>query len=789
MANEINIVVSSTDKTAAGFTSAAANQRKLADATKATGQEYERTSQKASGFGASLKRIGEVAAGVLLADVLQSAARKAQVFMHQTVEAASALGESINAVNKVFGSASEKVQAWGRDNANAIGLSTRAFNQAATPLGSMLKNQGLSLDQVTDHTVKLTQRAADMASVFNTDVMDALTAIQAGLRGEQDPLERYGVSLSAVSVEARALADSHKTSTAQLTAQEKALARLNLIYDQTADTAGDFRDTADGLANAQRIATATMEDAKAKIGVAFIPIMAEAAKVTGMFAGALTALPQPAVLTAAAIAGVGAAILLLAPRAMATKEALDKMAASDSALQRGMGRTAVFATKAAGALIGISLAAMAVNAVLGGKGVNVQVDALAESMASVAKSGLNAGEGVRVFGGDLGKLKYDLGTLGSGFWAEFGNGVASVAEVFGDFGRDDSLTKAKERIAGIDAALASLVQAGRGAEAADAFKFLSDQAKDAGISVDDLRAGLPQYTGALQVAATGTTKLGTAAFGAARDVKALDEQLDNTINKAFSYEEAQDDAANAVARLAEQVKQQKAKHEAGAASLTANTQAARDNRDAVRDIVRKYEELMVQADEAGESTAGFQRALEDQLVAMGFARDEAHRYVQKLQDVKSALDAIPKTVTITVKTSAELALQQMHETDREMRALARNPIYYNVKMPSNMAGPPGGGFDRRHGGITGAASGGARGGWTMTGEAGPELVRLPYGSTVIPAGTTRNMLSGSGGGGTVTVLLDLIGDDEDLMRRLRKKIRIVGGTGSDSVQVALGRNA
>ena len=226
--NVVTIVVRAEDKTAPGF---------------------KQAEQGAAKLGGTLKRVGEIAAGVLTADVLLAGARKLQALFHSTVEAASALGESVNAVNKTFGESAKQVTAWGEANAAAFGLSTRAFNQMATPLGAMLKNQGLTMDQVADHTLKLTQRAADMASVFNTDVTAALMAIQAGLRGEQDPLERYGVSLSAVSVEARALADSHKTSTAQLTAAEKATARLNLIYDQTASTANDFRDTSDGLAN------------------------------------------------------------------------------------------------------------------------------------------------------------------------------------------------------------------------------------------------------------------------------------------------------------------------------------------------------------------------------------------------------------------------------------------------------------------------------------------------------------------------------------------------------------
>ncbi|MQA17739.1 MAG: hypothetical protein GEV09_27820, partial [Pseudonocardiaceae bacterium] len=44
-----------------------------------------------------------------------------------------------------------------------------------------------------------------MASVFNVDVSEALDAIQAGLRGEADPLERFGVGLTDAAVRAHAV--------------------------------------------------------------------------------------------------------------------------------------------------------------------------------------------------------------------------------------------------------------------------------------------------------------------------------------------------------------------------------------------------------------------------------------------------------------------------------------------------------------------------------------------------------------------------------------------------------
>lgn len=232
---------------------------------------FGRVGESASKFGNSVKRVGETAAGVFAADLISKGVESVTNFVSGSVEAFSNLNESVNAVGKVFGNNAGEIKRWGEQNANSLGLSTRAFNELATPLGALLKNAGLSLNDTTQWTEKLTERAADMASVFNTDVSTALEAIQAGLRGESDPLEQFGVSLSAAKVEAEALAETGKKQASALTDQELATARLNLIMNQTKDVAGDFRGTSDGLANSQRIAAAKTEELQAQIGQKLAP--------------------------------------------------------------------------------------------------------------------------------------------------------------------------------------------------------------------------------------------------------------------------------------------------------------------------------------------------------------------------------------------------------------------------------------------------------------------------------------------------------------------------------------
>ena len=197
----------------------------------------------------------------------------------EAVDAASNLNEALNATNVVFGDSAQTVQEFGKIASDVAGLSAADFNQMAAVTGAMLKNYGLGVQDSADWTVELAQRAADMASIFNTDVSEAFTAINAALRGEADPIERFGVSMSAAKVEAYALTMGLADTTAELTEEDKTLARLNLLMEQTNDIAGDFVNTSDQLANGARVQKARWENFMASLGQGFLPIITEVQKV------------------------------------------------------------------------------------------------------------------------------------------------------------------------------------------------------------------------------------------------------------------------------------------------------------------------------------------------------------------------------------------------------------------------------------------------------------------------------------------------------------------------------
>lgn len=201
-----------------------------------------------------------------------AAAGAALVVIKASVDAASNLAESINAVNVAYGDSAEGVHVLGEASAETFGLSQRAFNEFAvqfSAFATQIANE--SGRDVVDVLEEMTTRTADFASVNNLDMAEAGRIMMSSLAGETEALRRYGGDVSAASVKTFAYATGVAEAGTELTQQQKVLATYGLLMQQTNKTAGDFENTSGGLANQQRILTAQIEDASAALGGLLIP--------------------------------------------------------------------------------------------------------------------------------------------------------------------------------------------------------------------------------------------------------------------------------------------------------------------------------------------------------------------------------------------------------------------------------------------------------------------------------------------------------------------------------------
>jgi hypothetical protein len=199
---------------------------------------------------------------------------------------ASDLNEETSKSAVIFGDASTSVMDFSKTAATALGQSQTQALKAAGTFGVLGKAAGLTGTDLSGMAIQFTKLASDLASFNNTSPEDAVLALGAGLRGEAEPLRRYGILLNDATLRQKALElGLVKTTKDALSPQNKSLAAQAVILEQTSMQQGDFARTADGAANKQRILTAQINDAKTNIGKGFLPVMALAVGLLADFAG------------------------------------------------------------------------------------------------------------------------------------------------------------------------------------------------------------------------------------------------------------------------------------------------------------------------------------------------------------------------------------------------------------------------------------------------------------------------------------------------------------------------
>lgn len=124
------------------------------------------------------------------------------------VKAFSDLEQAAGAVNAVFGKSSSIILAASSEAARSIGLTKAEFLQAGAEIGAMLTGMGFSQEEAAVAAIKLTNRAADMAAQFGGPTSQAIGAFLSLLRGSGEPMERFGVKITAADITARAFSDT-----------------------------------------------------------------------------------------------------------------------------------------------------------------------------------------------------------------------------------------------------------------------------------------------------------------------------------------------------------------------------------------------------------------------------------------------------------------------------------------------------------------------------------------------------------------------------------------------------
>jgi len=523
---------------------------------------------------------------------------------------------------------------------------------------------------------------------------------------------------------------------------------------------------------------------------------------------------------------VESAAAMAAYRARIVETELASAAAGGSITKLGAAFAALGTTaKVAVAVTGIGLLLVAISKLSDmGKTAPPNIDRMTSSLMEFGHTGAVSGELSKTLGGNLDKL---------GYAAERVSGKAAGMDKFNDTmnkiltlgtSKSNSLNEAKDQLNAIDQGLANLVTSGHADLAAKAMKQLQQALVEQGKDPNLLGSQFHKYNdalGDLKVANEVTAgSMGVLGQQAMETSKALDEQTMNAkgLKEAISdLNDANRSALDGMAGFEAAIDAaSKAATDNGHAlrfvhgELDLTTEKARAEEAALTDLAAKTDAAALAAMENGSSIdqvnviydRGRQklmayamqmglnreqaRELTNQILATpdktAYLRGDSEDLKAKLADVEARLRNATGEKRVQLRAEKDQIERDLANVQAQIDALHGKTvnIIYNARRGNSLYPE---GF--AHGGIIGgAAVGGPRGGLTWVGEQGPELVRLPSGSTVVPSGQSRTMAAEAASGGAQPLQIEWVGGNggDEFMTWLRKNIRIRGG----NVQTVLG---
>lgn len=244
--------------------------------------KFDDVGDSASKSSDKLKRWAKVGAAAL--GVGAVAAGK---FALDAVGAASEVEQSYGALESVYGRNADRVKRWAESAAGSVGLAKSEYANLSALVGSQLQGMGVASEESAKKSNDLIQLGSDLAATYGGTVKEAVEAVSSTLKGETDPIERYGVSIKASDISARLAAEGLDELEGKAKKQATAQAVLAMLTEQTGKAQGAFGRESETLAGKQERLRANFENLKATLGEKLLPVATDVTGAVGDFVSEL----------------------------------------------------------------------------------------------------------------------------------------------------------------------------------------------------------------------------------------------------------------------------------------------------------------------------------------------------------------------------------------------------------------------------------------------------------------------------------------------------------------------
>lgn len=277
--------------------------------------ELARGLKKAQG---RLRRFGTAVRGIGMQMVGFGAAVGAAFAL--CVKAAGDAVETVNKFEAVFAGQAAAAGKFADELAGAVGRSRYEIRDSLASLHAFFVGLGFGAEEARKMSQEMELLSVDFASFYNLQDPEALDKFQSGLAGMSRPLRQYGINLLESAVQEKALAMGLAETGAELTMQDKVLARHAIIMETMGKqgAVGDAVRTAGTFQNRMKALRGQIRDTAVEIGKTLLPVVTplvdkavKVVKVIGKWAAANKKIVVTIAKLVAAIAGGGGILLLV----------------------------------------------------------------------------------------------------------------------------------------------------------------------------------------------------------------------------------------------------------------------------------------------------------------------------------------------------------------------------------------------------------------------------------------------------------------------------------------------
>ncbi len=207
-----------------------------------------------------------------LAAAAWDAAKKIASTAWEWAQSGANLIETQNKVDAVFKESAEYIKEWGDNAAHNVRTTKQVAMETAASFGNIFVNMGAAADSAAKYSTRLIEVAAAQADFNNLSTEEVLQKIQSALTGNYEGLKSLGIVMNQEKVNAKALAMTHKENADQLTDLEKTLARVELIFESSANAEEKFKENSSSLVSLTAELKSRLGDLRDEIGSKLTPV-------------------------------------------------------------------------------------------------------------------------------------------------------------------------------------------------------------------------------------------------------------------------------------------------------------------------------------------------------------------------------------------------------------------------------------------------------------------------------------------------------------------------------------